>query len=234
MNIKLEIDIREKKLIESLQVKSISFVSTKLEIGDIVVSINENPLIVIERKTTSDLDCSIKDGRYNEQKFRLSNLIKENIRVIYLIEGQYKSCQGWSAQINTMVRDDIHVFRVFNIKETVEFIETLMKNIPKYLPNLLNNKSSLSSDYLDSISVKKKQTSQTDIFSLQLQQIRGLSKPIADCILSNFTNWKELIENGNIENIQNLKYECKTGKSRKIGKIVAERLIENINYSNSD
>jgi crossover junction endonuclease MUS81 len=228
MNIELLIDIREKKLIESLQNKSIPFITTKLDVGDINIHVNDEPIIIIERKTTNDLDCSIKDGRYKEQKYRLCNLKKENIKVIYLIEGQFKSSQGWSAQINTMVRDDFHVFRVFNIKESVEFIETLMTNLPKYISDLLSNKSNISPEYLDNICVKKKQSSQTDIFSMQLQQIRGLSKPIADCVQSKYKNWKEIVENVDINTLQNLQYEGKTGKSRKIGKVVAERLIENL------
>ena len=222
MTLELKIDIREKKLIELLENKDIQFTKEKLEIGDISVYQDNQPIIVIERKTTNDLDCSIKDGRYKEQKFRLGNLKKENIKVIYLIEGTQKSKAGWSAQINTMIRDDFHVFRVFNILETVSFIETLIKNIPKYLAEL--SKTKLSEEYLDTITVKKKQQSPDDIFCLQLQQISGVSKTIAQCIQKKYTGWVELVENCTLEDLQNMKYSCKTGKERRIGKVVSGRV----------
>ncbi len=42
----------------------------------------------VERKTVSDLSSSIKDGRYREQKFRLS--LAQLTRVAYLVEGSLK------------------------------------------------------------------------------------------------------------------------------------------------
>ena len=232
MTLELIIDIREKKIIDLLEKKNVSFTKEKLDCGDISIVHNKQPLIVIERKTTNDLDCSIKDGRYKEQKFRLDKLKKENIKIIYLIEGSNKSKAGWSAQINTMVRDNFHVFRVFNILETISFIETLVKNIPKFLDNLIIN--NLSEEYLDSITVKKKQTSPSDIYCLQLQQIPGLSATISRCIQKHYPSWSSLINNCTLQDLQNIKYKCKTGKERRIGKVVSTRLFEFLNYETED
>ena len=44
--------------------------------------------LIVERKTSNDLASSIRDGRYDEQKFRLRNSGINN--VIYLIEGKAK------------------------------------------------------------------------------------------------------------------------------------------------
>jgi crossover junction endonuclease MUS81 len=41
---------------------------------------------IVERKTSDDLAASIRDGRYDEQKYRLKNCGINN--VIYLIEGK--------------------------------------------------------------------------------------------------------------------------------------------------
>ena len=38
-----------------------------LEIGDIVILVNQEPAILIERKTIKDLASSIQDGRLREQ-----------------------------------------------------------------------------------------------------------------------------------------------------------------------
>ena len=44
---------------------------TNFEIGSVNILDNENVIIIVERKTISDLVCSIKDGRHKEQKLRL-------------------------------------------------------------------------------------------------------------------------------------------------------------------
>ena len=220
----LKIDVREKKLIEILLNKDIEFIQETLDIGDIIIYNNNKPIIIIERKTTRDLDCSIKDGRYNEQKYRLLNFLKENVIVMYLIEGSYKTKSSWSAQINTMIRDNIHVFRTFHIKETVEFIETLMNNLPKYINNLTTS-DKLTQDYIDVLSVKKKQSTKNDIYRMQLQQIHGISPTISKCISEKFSNWKSLIS-CNLEELQEIIYKCKTGAERRVGKVIANRVME--------
>ena len=226
MTLTLKIDNREQKLIE--QLKDIDYIECQLELGDIIITHNDNIIIVIERKTTNDLECSIKDGRYKEQKYRLSKLKDDNIIVIYLIEGTKKTKSSWSAQINTMIRDNLYVFRTYNIQETVEFLQTVMKNIPKFIDSFNksdNDNQIQSTEYIDSVTIKKKQKCSEDIFCLQLQQISGISVTIAKCIQDAFPNWKELINNGTIENIQEKKYKCKTGKERKVGKVIATRLF---------
>ena len=60
-----------------------------LPLGDIFIKTpNDNSLILIERKSLSDLLASIKDGRYEEQSYRLihsSGIPRHSI--IYIIEG---------------------------------------------------------------------------------------------------------------------------------------------------
>ena len=229
MTLTLKIDNREQKLIT--QLKDIEYTVCQLELGDIIISLDDNIIIIIERKTTNDLECSIKDGRYKEQKYRLSKLKDDNIIVMYLIEGTKKTKSSWSAQINTMIRDNLYVFRTYNIQETVEFLQTVMKNIPKFIDsfNKSNNDDTQqpiqSTDYINSVTIKKKQTCSKDIFCLQLQQISGISVTIAKCIQDIFPNWKELITNGTIENIKEIKYKCKTGKERSVGKVIGTRLF---------
>lgn len=64
-----------------------SVVVENLDIGDIVVRDATSDLLVIERKRVDDLANSIKDGRYDEQSFRLHALSLPNPRVVYLVEG---------------------------------------------------------------------------------------------------------------------------------------------------
>ena len=144
---------------------------------------------------------------------------------MYLIEGSYKTKSSWSAQINTMIRDNIHVFRTFDIKESVEFIETLINNLPKYIDKL-SLSDNLTSDYIDTLSVKKKQTNKEDIYCMQLQQIHGISPTISKCISEKFSSWKSLISDCKLEELQEIKYKCKSGSERRIGKVVANRVME--------
>lgn len=76
----------------------LSIVSTPLPIGDVIIkSISKSDLeentsveteeLIIERKSVSDLMSSIKDGRYEEQSYRLNGSNVHNHNIIYLIEG---------------------------------------------------------------------------------------------------------------------------------------------------
>ena len=62
----------------------------------------KNDFLIIERKSLSDLIASIKDGRYNEQSYRLihsSGLYRHHI--VYLIEGgfaQHNQVKKWFIQ----------------------------------------------------------------------------------------------------------------------------------------
>ena len=101
----------------------IDFKTNNLNLGDIHFYYNSNLILLIERKTMSDLASSIKDGRHREQKFRLKTQ-KKNCKVLYLYEGtptdfkfQKVSKQTLISAINnTFIRDG------FFIKETVNII----------------------------------------------------------------------------------------------------------------
>lgn len=68
--------------------KIITMKIEQLHIGDIVLEDQTGkPIIIFERKTLNDLASSIKDGRYNEQSFRLDKEQIHNHNIIYIIEG---------------------------------------------------------------------------------------------------------------------------------------------------
>lgn len=68
--------------------KSYKIKIQQLHIGDIVLEDDSGKTILIfERKTLNDLASSIKDGRYNEQSFRLDKEPLHNHHIIYIIEG---------------------------------------------------------------------------------------------------------------------------------------------------
>jgi ERCC4-type nuclease len=74
-------DGRENRKIHKMKIE-------QLHIGDIVFENDSgSPILIFERKTLNDLAASIKDGRYNEQSFRLDKEAIHNHNIIYIIEG---------------------------------------------------------------------------------------------------------------------------------------------------
>lgn len=93
---KITIDYRENNLfelckqhIEKNNIKNVDLAIENLPIGDIIISSDEKELVIIERKSLSDLASSIRDGRYNEQSYRLNNNNVHNHNIIYLVEGDW-------------------------------------------------------------------------------------------------------------------------------------------------
>ena len=91
----IKLDNREHELIkkcENLLVAVPAFKELKIEVhqlplGDIIICNEKTENILVERKTLSDLAASIKDGRYEEQSYRLNGLPIHNHNIFYLIEG---------------------------------------------------------------------------------------------------------------------------------------------------
>ena len=73
----------------------ITIETDNLAIGDIIICQDDGKeQLIIERKTLPDLAASIRDGRYNEQSFRLNQCALHNHSIVYLLEGnihRYKS-----------------------------------------------------------------------------------------------------------------------------------------------
>ena len=75
------IDARENAKFNKMKIE-------QLHIGDVVFEDESGKSILIfERKSLNDLAASIKDGRYNEQSFRLDKEPVHNHNIIYIIEG---------------------------------------------------------------------------------------------------------------------------------------------------
>ena len=227
---KLIIDTREKKLLSYFP----EIETKNLDIGDIQF-INEDQInLVIERKTQQDLSASIKDGRHREQKLRLLN---SNIPIIiYIIEGDsnepfisgIKSDTHISVILNSVFRDKLHVFRTLNIIETANLINKLFE---KFKNNDFQNKPV---EYASVIKVKKKNNlTPENCYLAQLSQIPGVSNTIAKCICEKYPTMGNLCQSYNLESednknklLENLTFIQTSGKHRKIGKVVSERVFK--------
>ena len=91
----IKVDSREKDLQDKLSYyisfipafRNLKVISENLPIGDVIISNNNEDILILERKTVPDLLSSIKDGRYEEQSYRLNGEKIHNHNIIYLIEG---------------------------------------------------------------------------------------------------------------------------------------------------
>jgi hypothetical protein len=80
--------MRERDLIPLLE----NITTRNLPVGDIWIGLSGEDILpgglIIERKTVADLEASIKDGRYREQRLRLLTHCQETgARPLYIIEG---------------------------------------------------------------------------------------------------------------------------------------------------
>jgi ERCC4-type nuclease len=149
MNFELIVDNRESVVYDKLvSLGSDNFdkiaVSVKpLPIGDFVLSkvdsVRTETIAIFERKSLKDLLSSIKDGRYEEQSYRLTNTAECHIHnIIYVIEGMYSTLSSPKDKplILSTITSLSHfkgfsVIRTCSVQETAEFIAGYCKKVAK-------------------------------------------------------------------------------------------------------
>jgi ERCC4-type nuclease len=136
MNIK--IDVREVALIKTITAnldmisnyKDIKLVQEQLPLGDIIINDGVKDLLIIERKSLSDLAASIKDGRYEEQSYRLKNLWHHNHNIIYLIEGDFARFNSFKDRIDKQTlysaMTSLNYFKGFSVWRSMSLDETAL------------------------------------------------------------------------------------------------------------
>jgi ERCC4-type nuclease len=138
----IKVDTREHDLLQQINLlitnipifKDIIIKSETLPIGDIIITDDKDEKLIIERKTVYDLLSSIKDGRYDEQSYRLNGLNHHNHNIIYLIEGdvnkvnRFKSDNRvekltlYSAMFSLNYYKGFSIFRSFSLEETATIV----------------------------------------------------------------------------------------------------------------
>jgi ERCC4-type nuclease len=136
---KIRVDNREQELIRLCKhfietgpmYNGLEIVVELLPIGDIIFSENGLDKVIIERKSLGDLASSIKDGRYEEQSYRLNGLPHHNHNIMYLIEGDMNKLNSlntfkertdktslYSAMLSLNYYKGFSVLRSMNIEES--------------------------------------------------------------------------------------------------------------------
>ena len=168
----IKVDNREHELLKQINqlvlfipsFKQLKVETANLPLGDIIISDETEDKIIIERKCLNDLLASIKDGRYEEQSYRLNGLNHPNHNIYYLIEGdvnrmnRFKDTKMekmtlYSAMFSLNYFKGFSVMRTFSLEETATFICNTANKLSKSetsgkKPYYENNKivSNLSND----------------------------------------------------------------------------------------
>lgn len=215
MSVTLTIDTREHDLILYCKEKSISFETSSLDVGDIMLTKKLKDTfetLVFERKTITDLVASIKDGRYREQKQRLKSTFPFH-RITYIIEGSMKdiinekeksekseTIHGISSKaivsclLSSRYRDGFQVIHTENISQTMWYIEELCERFHTDDKLIFDPEHG---SYTASVKVKSKKSENVTpevAYQMQLSQIPGLSMRIASDISSIYPSFRELLK----------------------------------------
>jgi ERCC4-type nuclease len=244
----IKLDNRESQLHKCIQTliqttpnfANITIQIEPLPIGDIIISDGTSDKVIIERKSLSDLSSSIRDGRYEEQSYRLTGLDHPNHNIIYLIEGdltkaiRFKDTSDkltiYSAMFSLNYYKGFSVIRTFSIEESALFIcNSIVKlsKCPDKLPYYNSNgiESNNTTEYVNVIQkVKKDNITPDNIGAIMLCQIPGISAVTANAILEKFKTIKQLIcaLESDKECLNNISYTTAKGQNRKINKNCAE------------
>jgi ERCC4-type nuclease len=164
MNIK--IDVRETELLKKCQTnievlsnfKDLKLIPEQLPLGDIIINDGSKDLVIIERKSLSDLAASIKDGRYEEQSYRLKNLWHHNHNIIYLIEGDFNRFNSFKDRIDKLTlysaMTSLNYFKGFSVWRSMSLDETALMICN--MANKLNKEKDKQPFYSNNLSVTSK------------------------------------------------------------------------------
>ena len=244
--LELVYDSRETKLkplLEENKKESITLTEKYLDLGDIIFKNDNNEILIIERKTLSDLYSSIQDGRYKEQKIRLLNNYSKS-QIVYIIEGNipsqnikfFKNSKSITdgALLNMAFRDKLTVIRTKDINDTCNILYSIGSKIIKH-PEFFNNTNIKNIPYLDTIKISKKDNMNPKLCNIvQLSQIPGVSKLMAHTIIEKYGSiynllceYQKLGDNlkDKIELLKNIQL-----KNRKLGPTISKRVYEYLFY----
>lgn len=222
-----------------------------LPVGDILYLYGDKPLILIERKTLADLNKSISDGRYKEQKLRIMD--SEIPEKYYLVEGNLYGAfrdlknipikdysRMYGAIVHTTIRDGIPIIRTENMEDTYKILFKIYDAVDKFGAQILA-KFKLTpgaSDYVETLKPAKKDNMTAEVCYLaQLRQIPGVSVQMAQTLAEKYPSFKSLIDAYNAESTsgnpavdakrcERLLKDLMMPNNRKIGPVVSKRLYE--------
>jgi ERCC4-type nuclease len=229
----LEVDNRENSLINELKSLGETPKVCTLDVGDIRLSVDNNVLLIIERKTINDLEQSIKDGRYKDQKQRLISTY-DKTKIMYIVEGDiyplsekvnvfgpsYDMIRG--GIINTMIRDGLKVVLLRDVKVTAKFLQDITQRVIKDPSKYFNDGHQIQCNRLELPSHKRKDLINPENFDSRcLCIIPGVSQQTAESIIATYGTLYNLIDTVDTTLLANIKLPS----GRRLGDKLALKIV---------
>lgn len=255
----IKVDNRETEVLNKINylinstesLKDIKVIVECLPLGDFIINDGEKDIIIIERKTLNDLSSSIKDGRYEEQSYRLNGINHHNHNITYLIEGYIHKPNNillkerndktmlYSAMFSICYFKGFTVMRSFDISETALMICNLASKIMKskdkhmyYSYTIEDGLQNVTEDisekkYCNVVKkVKKDNITKDNISEIMLCQIPGVSSQTAYAIFDKFKNINNLLKS--IEKDKTCLNDICTVDNKQKSRKISKKTIENI------
>ena len=220
----------------------------RLDVGDIRIEVPSGEIVVIERKTWADLQSSLRDGRYKEQKARQMRSIADadgKLIMVYAVESSrvndWKSDNSSSrggvatkhvdaAIAMTSVRDGIPVMRTANTDHTADLALYLAKKLAAgELSGTSHAVLASASGYAGFVKSGKKRANMDNgtTWQTMLATITGVSAKKAKCVVGAYATPAELCTalsaESDEEAREKLLADIKCGDKR-LGKALAKRI----------
>lgn len=236
-NIAVYIDYRESELIGLLRTGGTEIQTPNLDVGDIMISIGDDPVLILERKTLADLAASNRDGRYREQRARLLAMRGQGIAIGYLLEVG----SGWSAEMNRVwpgnvqestlaslvfrlsLRYGIPVIESRDAKTSTGIVRQLTKMVTAdpevFKGGIAGDATAVAAAYTEALSAQKSANRNLKrVGAGMLQAIPGVGAKISEMIMDKIET---------IEGLCKLSQEELAGLSlgkRTVGKMLGEKI----------
>jgi ERCC4-type nuclease len=189
------VDTRERDLIPLLY----PWPTRTIPVGDIWIGLSGEDVatggIVAERKTTDDLEASILDGRYREQRTRLTTYCQQRgARPLYIIEGPMDRLWGKLTQetlqkyLNRLaLRYGVSVMHTNCLQATATLCQLLAEQISAE-PAVFVSTDPAALAYSSTVTVSKRGNKEDpkNFAACALQGCPGISAAAAEAILSTF------------------------------------------------
>jgi len=192
------------------------------------------------------LKASICDGRGREQKARLLGTLPRH-RIMYLIEGNMDKPASYKvnglpittlfgSMINTQFRDGIKVYKTTSLSESALYLVKLYDKLTKECDNYFcdDESKTVEASYSATLKKSKKANMTPDVWFINLLSlIPQVTEKISEVVIQKYSSMRELCdayantpEHLRPKLLSDVTYQLKTGKSRRIGDKISERVYK--------
>ena len=208
--------------VKQLDIGDVHFVCPSADSGS-----EQKTIVIAERKAVADLEASLTDGRYREQRTRLlATCAEKGAAPLYIIEGPLDRLGGrktieelWTILNRLQMRYRVAVALTDSVDQTADYIRTLAAQIAAD-PRCFDA-STIDTSYSSYVKSSKRATKEDprNFMTAVLTQCPGVSASVAETLVEHYKSLPAVFAGTAAEYAALVK-----PGGRKIGKAVGERL----------